>query len=369
MADPISLLAIGALVYTGRKMSEPETETRSDPTKYEPPVKPPLLEDIGEEEYPEFEDGPPTWQGKEEVSNFSVVAPQRKSSGAEVLNLRGRFDAGRHNNLSPIEKQLVGPGLGLSPDMPASGGFQQLYRINPINVGSYRLTTLPGRAGHGHDTTGGRQSVPGAIGHNRPEKTAYLPERLPTVFGKSQGFSGRTPRQEYEKSKRVTHRATTGLRTDGLNVAPARRFIPAQSVPELPTRFKSDNNSQLRFNNQPQPGVSNFHGAYVNAPTAIRPHDKREQVNRPGNPGRMNVRESATKQGGKLTSVRMDQSRIDGRMAPANGGWQQDYKKSEFSSSTNAYKGNTNPYATDESLGMAKRQLAHNPLTAAQQFN
>ena len=83
----------------------------------------------------------------------------------------------------------------------------------------------------------------------------------------------------------------------------------------------------------------------------------------------MNVRESATKQGGKLTSVRMDQSRIDGRMAPANGGWMQDYKKSEFSSSTNAYKGNTNPYATDESLGMAKRQLAHNPLTAAQQFN
>jgi hypothetical protein len=56
-------------------------------------------------------------------------------------------------------------------------------------------------------------------------------------------------------------------------------------------------------------------------------------------------------------------------MAPANGGWMQDYKKSEFSSSTNAYKGNTNPYATDESLGMAKRQLAHNPLTAAQQFN
>ena len=149
MADPISLLAIGALVYTGRKMSEPETETRSDPTKYEPPVKPPLLEDMGEEEYPEFEDGPPTWQGKEEVSNFGVVAPQQKSSGAEVLNLRGRFDAGRHNNLSPIEKQLVGPGLGLSPDVPASGGFQQLYLIIPFNVVCYRITTLPVAPGTG----------------------------------------------------------------------------------------------------------------------------------------------------------------------------------------------------------------------------
>ena len=188
MADPISLLAIGALVYTGRKMSEPETETRSDPTKYEPPVKPPLLEDIGEEEYPEFEDGPPTWQGKEEVSNFGVVAPQQKSSGAEVLNLRGRFDAGRHNNLSPIEKQLVGPGLGLSPDMPASGGFQQLYRINPINVGSYRLTTLPGRAGHGHDTTGGRQSVPGRDRTQSTGKDGVSPRKAPDRFRQESGL-------------------------------------------------------------------------------------------------------------------------------------------------------------------------------------
>ena len=371
MADPISLLAIGALVYGGRKMSEPETKSASDPTQYEEPIDPPLLSDENEEPYPEVEDGPPIWQGKQEMASFAEIAPQSKSSGQEVLAMRGRFDASRHNNLSPVEKQLVGPGLGLQPDQPASGGFQQMYRVNPVNVGSYRLTTLPGRAGPADGTiTGGRGTVQGGVGFNRPETTAYLPERLPPALGKSQGFSGRTPRAEYEKTKRITHRATTGYRNDGLDKAPARRFIPAQSIPEMPTRHKGDGNSHMRFTNQPQPGISSFHGAYVNNPAAIRPHDKRGMPNRMGNPGRMNVRETPTKQGGKITSVRMDQSRMDGRFGTADGGWMQDYKKPDFSMGTmNAFKGNANPLASDEALNIAKRQHAQNPCTKNQQFN
>ena len=371
MADPISLLAIGALVYGGRKMSQPETESASDPTKYEPPVSPPLLADDGEEPYPDVEDGPPIWKGKEEMSNFAEIAPQQRSSGQEVLAMKGRFDASRHNNLSPVEKQLVGPGLGLKPDQPASGGFQQLYRVNPVNVGAYRLTTLPGRAGPGDGTIGGgRGTLTQEVGFNRPEKTAFLPERLPTTLGKSQGFSGRTPRAEHERTKIITHRATTGYRNDGLDKAPAKRFIPAQSVPEMPTRFKGDFNTQLRFNNQPQPGITNFHGGYLNSPAAIRPHDKRSMPNRPGNPGRMNVRETPVKQGGKVTSVRMDQSRMDGRFGTPDGGRMQDYKKPDFSmGSMNPYKGNANPLASPEALSIAKKQHSENPFTKNQVFN
>ncbi len=73
----------------------------------------------------------------------------------------------------------------------------------------------------------------------------------------------------------------------------------------------------------------------------------------------MNVRESALKQGGRLTSVRSDTTRIDGRMNAANGGWTQQYQQKAFHQ-FNAYKGNTNPHTQD--LDIAKRQLQNNPL-------
>ena len=49
-----------------------------------------------------------------------------------------------------------------------------------------------------------------------------------------------------------------------------------------------------------------------------------------GNAGRMNVRESALKQGGALTAVRTDTTRVDGRVNAANGGWSQNYQQKPF---------------------------------------
>ena len=92
----------------------------------------------------------------------------------------------------------------------------------------------------------------------------------------------------------------------------------------------------------------------------FRPEDRRGKANRMGNRGRMNVRESALKQGGALTAVRSDTSRIDGRMNAANGGWTQNYQQKPFHQ-FNAYKGNENPNSRD--LGIAVRQLQNNPLS------
>lgn len=39
----------------------------------------------------------------------------------------------KHNNVGPCEKVMVGPGLGLGPDVQAAGGFHQGYRILPTN--------------------------------------------------------------------------------------------------------------------------------------------------------------------------------------------------------------------------------------------
>ena len=92
----------------------------------------------------------------------------------------------------------------------------------------------------------------------------------------------------------------------------------------------------------------------------FRPEDRRGKPNRIGNAGRMNVRESALKQGGALTSVRSDTTRIDGRVNGANGGWTQQYQNKPFHQ-FNSYKGIENP--NTKRLDIAAKQLENNPLS------
>jgi hypothetical protein len=367
MADPISLMAVAGLVYAGRNLS-----AKSVPPKIEndvPVIKtPPIVEANNFEPIVEV-------SNKREMDTFADISKQQRSGGQEVLNMRNRmYDNGRMNNLSPVEKHLVGPGLGVGAHVPASGGHQQLFRVNPVNVGEYRLTTLPGRTGPAVDITGGRSAVVGELTHNKPETTAHLPSRRPTMAGRAQGMSGVVPRNEHEKTKRTTNRSETGLRQDGLGFNGAKRFVSAQTMSQDPTRFKSDrNDSQYEYYNRPAPGINSHHGAYTNSAAAqvtaktneelmkygFRPEDRRGKPNRMGNAGRMNVRESALKQGGALTAVRSDTTRIDGRVNAANGGWTQQYKQKPYHQ-FNAYKGNENP--NSRTLDIAKRQLQNNPL-------
>ena len=370
MADPISLLAVAGLVYAGRNLSTKSVPPPVIERGFEKPVaKAPIEIQNNNFEIPL---GVPQ---KREMETFGDISMQQRSGGQEILNMRNRmYDQGRMNNLSPVEKQLVGPGLGVSADTPAVGGYQQMFRVNPVNTGAYRLTTLPGRSGPAADVTGGRGAVVGELTHNKPETTTFLPSRRPTMAGRAQGMSGVIPRGEYEKTKRTTNRSETGLRTDGLGFNGAKRFISAQTMSQDPTRFKTDrNDEQYNYYNQATPGITNFRGGYTNSAAAqvvaktneelmkygFRPDDRRGKPNRSGNAGRMNVRESALKQGGALTAVRSDTTRVDGRIAPANGGWTQQYQQKSFHQ-FNAYKGNANPNTCH--LDIAKRQLQNNPL-------
>jgi hypothetical protein len=200
MADPISVLAIAGLIYAGRSLS-----TKSKTEMYSPGVQviapgpgpsPPPQPEFKENDFVSRVAAP----AKREMESFADISRQQRSGGQEVLNMRNRmYDQGRMNNLSPIEKQLVGPGLGVGADTPAVGGYQQMFRINPINVGEYRLTTLPGRSGPAMDVTGGRSAKVGELTHNKPETTAYLPSRLPVMAGRAQGMTGVVPRNEHER--------------------------------------------------------------------------------------------------------------------------------------------------------------------------
>ena len=379
MADPVSIIAIAGLAYLGKKLSEgPKAVVE---TYVQPPlVIPDRIQDDSLLRVPDK---------KMEMPSFGVVAPQDRSSGTEILSMRNRmYDAGRMNNLSPIEKQMVGPGLGVGPNVPAFGGHQQLFRVNPENVGAYRLTTLPGRSGPAGDIHGGRRGQVGEVAHNRPEKTAFMPARRPETFGRAQGMSGLVPRAEHEHTKRLTNRSETGQRDDGLGFAGAKRIISAGTMPQDPTRNKKDGNiEQFGYGNRPAPNIHSYAHGYINAPASkigekrtygtahtveelmaygFRPDDRRGKANRQGNAGRMNVRAGPLNQGGMPTAARVDTTRVDGRLAAANGAWTQQYTNDAFHQ-LNPYKGQANPRANDFSLDVAKNQLQNNPI-AQQRF-
>ena len=92
----------------------------------------------------------------------------------------------------------------------------------------------------------------------------------------------------------------------------------------------------------------------------FRVDDRRGKAERQGNAGRMNVRAGALNQGGKLTAVRTDTTRVDGRMNAANGGWTQNYVDDKMYN-FNSFKGNADPRMCGNGLDLAKNQLANNP--------
>jgi hypothetical protein len=370
MADPLSIAAILGLVFAGTKLSQ------SAPPKLEVQQESENVTNLMSSEFTAIPDMAPQISindiSKQEHPSFGVVAPMKHVAGDPVYNLRDRpYVSGKMNNLSPAAKVMVGPGLGIGPDVPSYGGHQQLYRVNPENVGAYRLTTLPGRAGPSESLVKTSGMV-GELTHNKPETTAFLPSRLPNVKGRASGqgggLNGVTVRARHEHTKRPTVRSETGWRNDGLGYAPAKRTVSALQVAQDPTRNKGDDSGCVHLHsNRPQPGIHSFHGGYTNTPevaqggAAIRQHDKRSNVNRAGNPGRMNVRESALNTGGKTTTVRSDTTRMDGWMGHGSDARGQRYSQVTYQDN-NSYKGNSNPYASDNSLGMAKTQLANNPL-------
>jgi hypothetical protein len=264
----------------------------------------------------------------------------------------------------------VGPGLGLDPSVPAQGGFQQLFRPMPNNVGAYKLTQLPGRPGPRNGTiSGGAAPTTGTFGlfsQNRPEKTTYLPERYAPVRSRAQGqggaLTGVEVRQKYEKGFRTTNRSETGLRNDGLSTAPAKKFVLGGTLAQDPTRNKADlNNEQFQHFDNPTPGIHSFVGGYENAPTDIRVADKRGQKDRMGNAGRMNVRASPVNQNGQITSFKQSYFPQQIMAGGPTGAMFQHYVAPMFQQN-NVNKGNINPRATTTVLNTAKNQLAANPL-------
>lgn len=394
--DPFSIAALVGMAYVGRQISQ----NQQAPPEPEPTDPPPVAKTPPEYKYddtsrdlvlnhytqPGYISEPV--KRKQEIGNFGDIAFSQYVHGEPTHDMSSRYYvSSQMNNLSPVEKVFVGRGLGIDPEIPASGGFQQLYRVNPNNVGAYRLTTLPGRIAPGASTTGWSQPSAGTYGditHYAPAKTAFLPSRLPYLGNRAQGQGGAvtatTARESYVKTKRTTRRAETGLRTDGLEYAPAKRIVPFQTTTDAPSRNKGDlNNEQFEHTNNPAPGIHSFHHGYMKDPlnqalesadfsdreldkVGFKVDDKRGRPDRAGNAGRMNVRASPLQQGGLVTAVRSDSDkRTDNYFGTAGTTTNNNshYVNDQYYN-FNAYKGQPGPAVAGD-LNVARKQLAGNP--------
>ena len=371
--DPLSLAAIGGLIYAGRCLSTKENYEEKVPEQL-----PFFGNNINTPDQGAAQDQldirtgayilpPQSQRQKEAVTNFADISPTSGKfvHGQPVYNLYDRQDTStRMNNVQPLERQRVGPGLGIDPNVPAFGGYQQLYRVNPNNVGGYKMNTLPGRAGPANPIVK-RGAVVGELTQERPSRVVETWARRPPVKGRAEGqggaLTGTTGRQNYERTKRQTNRSTTTMRTDGLEYGPAGKFVPGLATQDNPTRNKGDLNTQ-RINDVAAPGIHSFHGGYKQDPaltTGIRAAVNRGKKDRSGNAGRMNVRMDPVNQNGSITATRISASTtlqgVQGPTTASNQTYVQD-KYHKF----NAYKGNKDFRSFD--LDLAKRVNANNPL-------
>ena len=298
---------------------------------------------------------------KEIVTSLSDSSPNvQYPYGQPVYNLYNRQNvSSRMNNLSSIERRLVGPGLGVPSSVPAYGGYQQEFRIMPNNVGAYRLTTLPGRSGPAKNFVDGGSSRMTTTQDRAPKSYQLLGREgaRPLERGRAQGqggaLTGGTRREKYIKSQRPTVRSETGYRGDGLTFGTAKRFVSFQSSQETPTRNKAS--LVPRINDVAAPGINSFGGAYELTKKGIHldPTDRGKE-GRFNPSGRMNI---PTNSLGGITANRGSAS-TDRMGGSGNQSIGQNYEVT-WAQNNNAYKGNVNPMIDD--LNVAKRQLTRNP--------
>lgn len=89
-----------------------------------------------------------------------ITHPYGTTFQPDIERYKDYVASGIHNNVAPVEKQYVGPGLGSSAS--STHGFHEMFRIMPDNINVYRKNNLPGAMNHGKMTVDSRSALPGA---------------------------------------------------------------------------------------------------------------------------------------------------------------------------------------------------------------
>lgn len=344
--DPWSIAAIVGLVFAGQKLSKEDEEPSEllsvkDTAGYRRDAP-----SNNQYEYRGFLDGRAIQnpnEGKEfgnimfppkrEVGSFQDKEPQLPF-GQPVYNLYDReLMSNKMNNLQPIERKNIGPGLGVDSSVPATGGFQQYFRVLPNNVNDERLIQLPG-------TTGGPVDAVVKNGATVIGKLTQFPEKLytyqaPANSGQGQGgaLRGQEARADYIKTARPTIRQETGNR----GTEDTLQYGPSQYNVYQPYSDNSGSNTTFKQ----------------------LPHitDNRSKEDRSGNGQRMNVRADPLDAGGLVTNLRREYETNEPGVP--NGTRFQQYRDTDFYK-LNERKTVQNPWAGN--LALAQNVLKNNPI-------
>ena len=354
--DPLALAAVVGLVFAGKKLSDNDSAPPPATTKPRAPLTRRQIDMMVEPathsaDYFDLKNTTPDlgrriddWRlrPKEAVPNLQDITPtnSRMPYGQPVYDLYNRqYITNKQNNIAPVEQPMnVGPGLGVGPNVPAAGGFQDYFRALPVNVNEEKLTTLEGRAGPRNPfvKSGGAAYI-GDITHEAAQsKTAF---RNPGAYGGGGAQSALVApegRPNFLKTKKTTIRSETGLRTDTLSDGP------------------------------PQYNVSQPYAAAKTCYTdtaLTRSSGYRAKHDRPGNSDRMNVRSDPVNQVGAGTQYRAESKPVQpGPMAITGSNQGRGTLPPEFDDPLNEFKSNPNPRAQSDFLDIAIQQLEKNPL-------
>ena len=344
--DPLALLAVVGLVYTGKRIRDAKDETLE--TGPDPAPEPLTRMDLIQTDQFAQQDfqldqkisAPNTGRGfsgdwrlqpKEAVPNMSDAWTQngkRFPFGQPVYDMSARENvSNRMNNLNPADKVYVGRGLGLDPNVPAAGGFQQFFRIMPNNMNEERLHNLPGNwGGPASAVVKNGGTTMGEITHHAKPTKAWHRDPIQNR-GQGQGGALTAPegRPDFQKTRRTTNRQETGYRDDNLGDGPAAFYV------------KQAYDSTLLDNGQ------------------TRNTNNRVNPDRAGNPGRMNVRQDPVGMVGAGTTTRLEAGPLPVR--PAYGGKNYRYVPPQYDK-LNVFKGTKTPM----DLKLARDVRSKNPL-------
>jgi hypothetical protein len=318
----LAIAALIGLAFVGQSVtketSEPETETYdyNTTTRREKETAKFNTSDVYDIQQRNI--GNKSFFSKIENRNLADITDSgsRYTTGAPVYDISSReYVTNKMNNLNPNPWTRVGPGMGVGPNVPAYGGYQQLFRVLPTNTNEHRLTQLPGRFVAPPGALVSEQALPSIVQKNRPEKEYSVITGGPNKVIKT-APPGRPI--DVRGSRHVTRETY-------------------QSYVERPTwklndGYKVTKQSQL-----------------------LHTRDNRSNPDRPGNPGSMNVRDGPLNAGGMVTSVRIDDNSV-----PVNHGGMTNLVYGDIGiQETNQFKGNENPNI--DTLDTAKNQLTDNP--------
>lgn len=325
-------MAVVGLVYAGQKFSR-DSDDGSAPTAPKVIREPRdhamdfmdtknVTPDVGRRV------GSERMQPKREIASLQDSNQVQFPFGQPVYDLVGRENiSNRMHNVPPVTKVIIGPGLGVGANVASAGGFQQLFRVLPTNINDERLIPLKGNMGGPADAVvKGAPAVTGDLTHF-PEKVYYRPPAQTSGQGQGGALHGTNWISEYVKTARTTTRQETGDRQGDF-----LQFGTMQSTVYQP---------------------------YGNDHSLMKDRGTKQNPDRAGNGQMMNVRADPLDAGGLVTNLRREYD-TDAPGPPGPGvGLVQNYRNDGFYD-LNELKSNKNPYATNESLNMAKDVNAGN---------